>query len=250
MTKYKGALTGIILLIVIWEFAAALSGIPKWLLPAPSDIAVSLVKDLGLILLHSGYTLTAAVAGLLFAVAAGVLLALAMDYWPSLESALYPLLVVSQAVPVITLAPLIIMWLGYGLIPKVAVAGLICFFPLTVSVVGGMQASDRDMADLLKVMGASRWQVLRLARLPAALPYFFSGLKISATYSVMGAIIGEWLGSAMGLGVILNRFSHSYQTPRAFAVVIIIVVMSLALFFLAELIARLVMPWNYRNRPY
>lgn len=247
MSGYRGALAGLAVFIAIWELAVLLTGLPKYLLPPPSDVLVCLVRDHQLIILHSAYTLAAAVSGLLLAVAAGLLLALAMDYWPALESVLYPLLVVSQAVPIITLAPLIIMWLGYGLLPKVVVAGLICFFPLTVSVIGGMRASDRDLAELMRVMGASRWQVLWLARLPAALPAFFSGLKIAAAYSVMGAVIGEWLGSSSGLGVVLIRYTHSYQTARVLAAVTAIVVMSLILFGLAELLSRRIMPWHYRK---
>ncbi|KJS69997.1 MAG: hypothetical protein JL50_01460 [Peptococcaceae bacterium BICA1-7] len=248
MSGCKGALGGLAVFIAVWELAVLLAGIPKYLLPPPSDVLVYIVRDYQLIILHSAYTLAAAVSGLLLAVAAGLLLALAMDYWPSLESGLYPLLVVSQAVPIITLAPLIIMWLGYGLLPKVMVAGLICFFPLTVSVIGGMRASDRELSDLMRVMGASRWQVLWLARLPAAMPAFFSGLKISAAYSVMGAVIGEWLGSSSGLGVILLRFTHSYQTARVLAAVTAIVVMSLLLFGLSELVSRRVMPWHHRRQ--
>lgn len=248
MSRYTGALWGLVIFIIAWQLAVTLAGVPKWLLPAPTDVIFSIAGDYRLILSHAAYTLAAAVAGFLLAVVSGMVLALAMDYWPALESRLYPLLVVSQTVPIITVAPLIIIWLGYGLLPKVVVAALVCFFPLTVSITGGMRGTDPDLADLMKVMGASRWQVIRLARLPSALPSFFSGLKISATYSVMGAVIGEWVGSSSGLGVVLTRASHSYQTGRVFAVIAAIVAMSLAMFLVVEALARICVPWYYRKR--
>jgi ABC-type nitrate/sulfonate/bicarbonate transport system permease component len=247
MTKYSGAISGLAIFIIVWQLAVVLADVPKWLLPPPSDILLTLIRDYRLLLSHALYTLAAGLAGLLLAVAFGVLLALAMDYWPALKLRVYPLLVVSQTIPIITIAPLIIIWLGYGLLPKVVVAGLVCFFPLTVSVIGGMQGADPDLVDLMRVMGASRWQVIRLARLPASLPSFFTGLRISATYCIMGAVIGEWLGSSSGLGVVLTRASHSFLMSTVFAAVFAIVALSLILFGLVEILARLSMPWYYRR---
>ena len=248
MSRYSGALSGLVIFIVAWQLAVSLGGVPKWLLPSPLDVLNSIMADYRLLIGHSVYTLAAALSGFVLAVVSGGMLALAMDYWPALRSRLYPLLVLSQTVPIITIAPLIIIWLGYGLLPKVVVVALVCFFPITISVVAGMQATDEDLTDLMQVMGAGRWQIIRLARLPAALPSFFSGLKISATYCVMAAVIGEWLGSSHGLGVVLTRASHSFQMGRVFAAITLIVVMSLAIFLLVEALSRLAMPWRHRQR--
>ncbi|MFZ5633986.1 MAG: ABC transporter permease [Bacillota bacterium] len=248
MSRYTGALWGLAIFIIIWHLTVILFEVPKWFLPSPADVLLAMIRDYRLILSHSAYTLAAALSGFLLALVTGLALALAMDYWPSLYAKLYPMLVVSQTVPVITVAPLIIIWLGLGLLPKVVVVGLVCFFPLTVSVTGGMQGTDPDLVDLMRVAGASRWQIIRLARLPAALPSFFTGLKISATYCVMAAVIGEWLGSSSGLGLVLTRASHSYQMGRAFAAITAIVILSLLMFLLVEIMARLSMPWHYRKR--
>lgn len=248
MKKYVGSLSGLAVFIIVWQIGVTVAGVPGWLLPPPSEVLVTMARDYRLLLNHSAYTMAAAVAGFLLAVGSGVALALAMDYWPSFQSRLYPLLVVSQTVPIITVAPLIVIWLGYGLLPKVAVAALVCFFPLTVSVIEGMRGTDPDLVDLMRSMGAGRWKVIRLARLPAALPSFFSGLKISATYSVMGAVIGEWVGSGSGLGLVLTRASHSYQMGRVFAAIAAIVALSLVMFLLVEAAARAAMPWHYRRR--
>ena len=248
MSKYSGAFSGLVFFIVIWQLLVTLMGVPKWLMPAPTDVLGSLIKDHRLILSHSAYTLVAALTGFGLAIIGGTFLALIMDFWPALRSRIYPLLILSQTIPIITVAPLIIIWLGYGLLPKVMVVALVCFFPVTISIIGGMQAADDDLVDLLKMMGVSKWQVIKLARLPASFPSFFSGLRISATYCVMAAVIGEWLGSSNGLGVILTRATHSYQMGRVFAAITAIVVLSLIIFFMVEVMARLIMPWQYRGQ--
>lgn len=248
LNKYSGALWGLAIFVVLWQLGIILFEVPQWLLPAPADVLHSVIRDFRLLLLHGAYTLAAALSGFLLAVVSGVALALVMDYWPALYPKLYPLLVISQTVPVITVAPLIIIWFGLGLLPKVVVVGLVCFFPLTVSVIGGMQGTDPDLIDLMRVAGASRWQIIRLARFPAALPSFFTGLKISATYCVMAAVIGEWLGASSGLGLMITRATHSYQMARAMAAITAIVVMSLLLLLLVEMAARLLMPWRCTKR--
>lgn len=248
MSKYTGGFSGLVILIVLWQLGVVLTGVPKWLMPAPTDVWASWMADYRLLLFHSAYTLIAALTGFGLAVISGTLLALVMDLWPALRNRIYPLLVLSQTIPIITVAPLLIIWLGYGLLPKVLVVALVCFFPVTINVIGGMQAADNELVDLLTMMGASKWQVVKLARLPAAFPSFFSGLRISATYCVMAAVIGEWLGSSQGLGVILTRASHSFQMGRVFAVMSAIVVLSLIIFLMVEGLARVVMPWHYRGR--
>lgn len=248
MSRYLNYFWGLAVFIVIWQVSVVLGDIPEWLLPAPSDVLDSLIKDSDMLLSHTGYTFAAALAGFILAIVSGFIIALIIDYWPLLGTKIYPLLVLSQTVPIITVAPLIIIWLGYGLLPKILVAVLVCFFPITINIIGGLQAADNDLSDLMKVMGASRWQIMRIARIPAALPSFFSGLKISATYCVTAAVIGEWLGSSKGLGVVLTRASHSFQMGRVFAAIAVIVFLSLIFFLLIEAMARIVIPWHYRKQ--
>jgi len=177
-----------------------------------------------------------------------VVLAVLMDISPWTKQGIYPLLVLSQTIPIISIAPLLLIWFGLGLLPKVLVVTLVCFFPVAVNMVEGMETADPDMVNLMRVMGSSRWQVIKLVRLPAALPSFFAGLKIAGTYAVMGAVIGEWLGAGSGLGVFMTRASHSYQLDRVFAAIFIIILVSLIIYALIELLARTAMPWYYNER--
>lgn len=231
--------------LVTWEAAVDIWRMPKWLLPSPAQIGLALAGSAWLLAGHTWQTAIEAAAGFAAATVSGIILAVLIDLSPVLRRALYPLLVASQNIPIIAIAPLLMVWFGYGLAPKVIVVALVCFFPIVVSTVDGLAAADRDMIDLLLVMGASRWQTFLKARVPAALPSLFSGLKIAATYSVMGAVIGEWLGASRGIGVFMTRSSHSFLTDRLFAAILVIAVLSILLFGAIELTGRLVMPWHY-----
>lgn len=246
--KYRIPLIFIVVVILVWESIIYIAQFPRWIMPAPSDILRTLPQMLPLLLMHSQYTLVAALTGFAAAIVVALLLAVAMDAWTWLRQGLYPLLVISQTIPIIAVAPLFIIWFGYGLLPKVVVVGLVCFFPVVVSVSQGLEAADRDMVNLLKVMGASNWQIIKEVRLPAALPSFFAGLKIAATYSIMGAVIGEWLGASKGLGVFMTRAMHSFQLAKVFSAILIIALLSVILFILVELVALKVMPWHYKGR--
>ncbi|NTW04746.1 MAG: ABC transporter permease [Peptococcaceae bacterium] len=247
MLRYFRSFGGLLAFIAFWQIWITFGDIPLWLMPGPLDVLTSLFEDFGLLLSHGGYTLVAALSGFALALVLGMILALAMNYWPILGKEIYPLLVLSQTIPIITVAPLIIIWFGYGLLPKILVVALVCIFPITVSLLSGMDSIDIELVDLMRVMGASRRQIIVMAKLPAAMPSFFSGLKISATYCVMAAVIGEWLGASYGLGVILTRASHSYQTGRAFAAITAVVLLSLLLVLIVELSARITIPWHYQR---
>ncbi|MCG8400215.1 MAG: ABC transporter permease [Firmicutes bacterium] len=235
-------------LLAVWEVGVGVSGMPAWFLPPPSRVLTTLVEVLPLLLDHSRNTVLAALTGLAAAVLLALVLAVVMGLSPRARQGLYPLLVVSQTVPIITVAPLLVIWFGFGILPKVVVVTLICFFPVAVSMVEGMRAADPDMVNLLRVMGSSRWQIIRLVRLPAAMPSFFAGLKIAATYAVMGAVIGEWLGAGSGLGVFMTRATQAYKADSVFAAIIVISLISLLLFALIELASRLAIPWFYNER--
>jgi ABC-type nitrate/sulfonate/bicarbonate transport system permease component len=161
---------------------------------------------------------------------------------------LYPLLVVSQTIPMVALAPLLIIWFGFGMTPKIIVVALVGFFPIVVSTVDGLTDADPDMVGLVRSMGASRLQVLRHVRIPAALPSFFAGLKIAAAYSVTGAVVGEWIAGTSGLGVVITRSQASYRIDRVFVAVVIIALASIVLFGAVHLLARIASPWIYVSK--
>ena len=236
------------LLLAAWEAFARLTAAPAWLLPAPSAIARAGVAAAPLLAGHVWRTLIEALLGLALAVVTGVGLAVLIDLSAVLKRALYPLLVVSQTVPTIALAPLLMVWFGFGLLPKVLVVALVCFFPVAMSMAQGLEATDPDLNALLASMGASRSQIFRKARFPGALPAAFGGLRIAATYSVIGAVIAEWVGASKGLGIFMIRASNSFLTARLFAAIALASVLSLVLFGAVLLLERLALPWYFAAR--
>ncbi len=234
--------------LLLWELVTGAADLPEFILPAPSTIALSLAANFYLLIGHAGVTLTAVLGGLALAILVAMLLAIAMDRWKPLKQALYPLLVISQAIPIFALAPLMLIWFGVGLLPKVLIVALVCFFPLAVNLIEGFNQVDPEAINLMQTMQADRWMIMRSVQLPSALPYFFSGLKIAATYSVLGAIIGEWLGARAGLGIYMLRAMNSFRTSDVFASIIVVIILSLAFFKLVELSAWLVMPWKRKPK--
>lgn len=235
-------------LLLLWEAGVRVTGAPRWLFPAPSAIAEAFVEAWPQLVQHSGRTLLETAVGLTVSVVAGVILAVAVDLLPTLRRAIYPLLVISQTVPIIALAPLLVVWFGFGLLPRVLVVTLVCFFPIVISTAQGLAAADPDMVALLSSMGADRWMIFRKVRLPGALPAALSGLRIAATYAVMGAVISEWIGASQGLGVFMIRSANSYLTARLFAAIALTSVLSIALFGLVVLLERLAVPWYFAAR--
>ena len=245
--RFKNSIPLIILIVFVigsWELIGFLTAIPAYLLPSPSDIGFALFANYQLLLFHTGFTFAAVLPGLALAVIVSPLLAIMMNRYAILQKALYPLLIISQAVPIFAVAPLILIWFGVGLLPKILIVALVCFFPLTVNLVEGFSQVDPEAIELMQTMKAKRIMIMRSVHLPFALPYFFSGLKIAATYSILGAIIGEWLAAKAGLGIFMLRAMHSFRTADLFAAIIVVVTFSLALFKLVELIGHLAMPWQ------
>ncbi len=234
-------------LVVTWELVTAWLAVPAYILPAPSAIARALGESFPLLVEHTRVTFTAVIGGLALAIVVALILALSMDRWKVIKDSIYPLLVISQAVPIFAMAPLILIWFGAGLLPKVLIVALVCFFPLAVNLVEGFDQVDPEAVELMKTMQADRWMIMRSIQLPSAMPYFFSGLKIAATYSVLGAIIGEWLAARAGLGIFMLRSMHSFRTTHLFASVLVVVLLSLMLFKLVELTGWLAMPWQRKN---
>src|SRR5690554_3755527 len=202
MTVWPPVLLATVFL-ALWELEVHVFDVDMWLLPAPSDIVFAFLHNVEVVNRHMWPTLQEAMLGFATGIAVALSLAVLIELSPWLRRGLYPLLVGTQTVPIIAIAPLFIVWFGYGLLPKVLIVALVTFFPVAVSTVDGLSSADRDMVRLLRSMGAGKWQIFRMVRFPHALPYVFSGLKIAATYSVLGAVIAEWLGADAGLGVML-----------------------------------------------
>ena len=194
--------------------------------------------------MHTGVTFFEGMTGLLVAVFLSLIMAVVMDQFPVVKKAIYPVLVISQTVPIIVIAPLLAMWFGFGIAPKIFVVVLVCFFPITVNLIEGLQSVDGELINLVRSMGATKSQIFAKIKFPSALPYFFSGLKIAATYSIMGAVIGEWLGGKAGLGVYMLRARHAFALDLVFASILVIVVLSIVLFYGIAGMQRALMPWE------
>lgn len=242
--KWIAPVVAILLLLGIWQAVCSFELVPAFLLPSPIEVAQALVEDSELILAHAWVTLLEAVAGLAIGVAFGFLVALCMDRFRILSAAFSPIVTISQTIPIIAVAPLLVLWLGYDMLPKVLLVALTTFFPITVSLAQGFRSVDTDTINLLRVMGASWWQTFRFVKVPAASTYFFSGLRISATYAVVGAVVAEWLGGFQGLGVYMTRVRKSYSYDEMFAVIIIISALSLLLMGAVKVLERACMPWR------
>ena len=235
-----------VLALVVWQLVAYFGSIPEWKLPSPWQVLQTLGSDAGLIARHTRVTAYEAVLGFAIAVVIGLALAVAIHQSRVVERALYPYVIASQAIPVIAIAPILIIWLGFGILPKVIVIVLITFFPITVNTVDGLRKADPDMLNLLRTMGASRWQVFKMVQMPSALPLFFSGAKIAAAVSVIGAFIGEYVGATEGLSWLIRRSSAQFLTARVYASVFALSAMGIVLFYAVSYVERLATPWARR----
>lgn len=240
-----GLVAGIAL---VWEAAVAWLDVPDYVLPAPSEVLAAVVDGAAVIAGHTGSTLATAVVGLAVGTCVGVALAVAMAGSAALRSALYPLVVVSQSIPMVVLAPLFVVWFGFGLLPRVLVVALVAFFPVAVATVSGLLSADRDQVDLLRAMGAGRRDVARHVLVPGALPSLFTGLKVAASYAMFGAVVAEWIGASSGLGLYLERSRASFATDQMFAAVVVIAAVSVALVGVVFALERLALPWRTAQR--
>jgi ABC-type nitrate/sulfonate/bicarbonate transport system permease component len=243
----SGRLPALLLLvaaIALWQGVASLDAIDDLTLASPAEVVGALRADWGLLMDNAGVTLVEVVLGLAIALVLGVGSAVAMHLWRPLRDAAYPLIVASQAIPIVVLAPLFVLAFDYGIGPKLAIVALICFFPLAVNVMDGLRSVDPDLLALMRSLGASRVATLRKVELPASLPFLFSGLKVAASVSVIGAVFGEWAGADSGLGRLVLLGNNQLQTPRVYAGVVILTLMAVALFASVALMERLAIPWN------
>jgi ABC-type nitrate/sulfonate/bicarbonate transport system permease component len=231
-------------LLVVWEAAVRVTGTPRWLLPPPSAVARSLADDRAILLPNAAVTLTEVLLGFALAVVAGIVLGVGIYLSPTLDRAFYPIVIASQTIPVPALAPLLLVWFGPGILPKILVTALVGFFPIVVNTVEGLRGTDRDVVNLLRSFGASRGTVFRLAEFPSSLPAIFAGAKIAVAISVIGAIFGEFVGARAGLGYLMTRAIAQFETPRLVAAIVLLSLMGTGLFALVGLVERLVLPWR------
>lgn len=242
--SYLPAIVAVLAVLVLWQVLATSGAVPSYMLPSPAKVLAVFPTEGQLLWSHSLVTLEEAALGLAAGVALGFAFAVLMDAFDVLRRAIYPLLVLSQTVPVVAIAPLLVLWLGYDITPKVVLVALVTFFPIAVGLLQGFQSVDPDEVSLMRAMGASRWQVFRFVKIPGALPEFFSGLRIAVAYAVVGAVISEWLGGFNGLGVYMTRVQKAFAFDRMFAVIFVISAISLLLMLLVGLVERKSMPWR------
>jgi len=234
----------ILFILFIWQLVVSMGWVERFILPAPTDIINALILNWADILMHTGVTFFEGITGLLVAVVFSFAMAVIMDQFALVKKAVYPSLVISQTVPIIIIAPLLAMWFGFGIAPKIFVVVLVCFFPITINLIEGLQSVDQELIDLVRSMGARKFQIFTKIKVPYALPYFFSGLKIASTYSIMGAVIGEWLGGKAGLGVYMLRARHAFALDLVFASILVIVILSIGVFYGIVMIQKAIMPWE------
>jgi putative hydroxymethylpyrimidine transport system permease protein len=253
MRKYVAPLAVIVLLLGLWEIAARWDwisnalNIQSFLVPAPSDIATSLWRDRSLLGDDFWVTLREVLLGFLCALVAGLAFAIVLHLSDTLRRAFYPLLVASQTIPPVAIAPILVVWFGFGLGPKIFLIALVCFFPVTVNTLDGLRSVDPQLTTMMRTLGASRAQILGRVELPSALPFFFSGTKIAIAVAVIGAVFAEWAGASSGLGHQILIASSNLLTARMFAAITLLSVMAIVLFALVSLIERKVVTWDRRE---
>lgn len=233
----------LVALVGAWQLWVTAAGVSDWLLPSPAQIATAGWAVRGPLVGHTATTLVEAVGGLAVGSVVGITVAMAIVTVPLLRRALWPVIVTSQTIPVIVLAPLFAIWFGFGLQPKVVMVALITFFPITVATAAGLGGADPEHVALLRSFGAGRRQIMRLVRIPAALPDLVAGMRIAAAYAVGDAVVGEYIGGSSGLGIFIDRSKGSYRTDQMLAGVAVIAVASICLFGLVGLVGRTLTPW-------
>jgi putative hydroxymethylpyrimidine transport system permease protein len=240
-----------IVVVGAWEIYVVATHTRQIILPAPTAVASALWGDRATLASDGLTTIEEIVLGFLLAAALGVALAVLVHSSRVAERALYPWLVVSQMVPIPAIAPIFVIWTGFDIRPKLMVVALVCFFPIAVNTIDGLRAVDPELISLLRTMGASRFQRFRIARLPAALPFVFSGLKVSAAFSVLGAVFGEWVGSSSGLGYEILIYNNQEATADMFAVIVVLSAIGIALFTIVTAAEQITLPWYHaaRGRP-
>ena len=237
-------------ILLAWQFLSMSGIVPPYMLPGPMQVIAVYSSDLYILARHLFFTLMEAMTGLALAVITAFILSVVMDANRFIKQSMTPVLLLTQTMPVIAIAPLLILWMGYGFAPKITLVFLTCFFPVTIGLLGAFASADNDALRLLQSMGASKRQLYIYIKIPQSLPAFFSGLKIAASYSIIGAVVAEWLGGDAGLGVYMIRVRRSYSFDKMFAVILLVSALSLLLIKLVSLLEKKFLPWRRNNYEY
>ncbi len=244
LRRRTGAIAMFVLLFLVWEFGVALLGIKPYLLPAPSRIWADFIKRADTVGAATIVTTYEILGGYFLAVAVSIPMALAVAYSRFLESSVYPVVVFLQIIPKIAIAPLFIIWFGFGYFPKLLIVFLLSFFPIVVSSIAGFKSVDPEIMDFARTTGAGGWKMFARIRLPQALPEIFTGLKVGAALSATAALVAEFVASDRGLGYLLLQYNGNLDTPMVFAIIVVLSAIGLILYYTVELIEKLTIPWH------
>ena len=242
------SISAVAALLFLWQLVCMVGFVPTYMLPSPTKVLQAFVDELPVLWENSLITLQEAFIGLVLGVSVGFLAAVFMDAFDILYKAFYPLLIITQTIPSVAIAPLLVLWFGYEMTPKIVLIVISTFFPVTVGLLDGFRNADKDAIGLMRSMGANRLQIFRYIKFPSALPQLFSGLRIAAAYSVVGAVISEWLGGFGGLGVYMTRVKKAFAFDKMFAVIFLISAISLALMALVEVTEKKCMPYRQLDK--
>lgn len=234
----------ICVLLGIWQFVSGTGIVEKYLLPSPLDVVKAFISEFPMLMENAKVTMIEALLGLGAGILVGFLFAVVMDRFEKLYQAFYPIIVLTQTIPTVAIAPLLVLWFGYEMLPKVILVIVATFFPITVSLLNGFRAADKDTINLMRSMGASNMQIFLYVKFPESLEQFFASLRISVSYAVVGAVISEWLGGFSGLGVYMTRVKKSFSFDKMFAVIFLISAISLLLMWIVDVLQRKCMPWK------
>ncbi len=248
INKVVPPLIAVGLIIGLWQYLAGSDIMPSFMMPSPAKVVKAFINDWSILLEHARTTLNEALIGLAIGIVLSFIISILMDAFKPVYNALYPIIIVSQTIPSIAIAPLLLLWFGYGTMPKIILIVITTFFPITIGLLDGFKSADPDALKLLKSMGAGPVKRFIHIKLPYSLGYFFSGLKISVTYSIVSAVISEWLGGTSGLGVFMTRVRKSFAYDRMFAVIFFISAISLLLILAVTVLKWLIMPWERRSK--
>ena len=243
ITSKLWSVSAIVVLILVWQFVSGAGIVESFLLPSPVQVAKAFYTEFPTLMEHSVVTLKEAMLGLLGGISLGFVVAVIMDRFLCMYKAIYPVIILTQTIPTVAIAPLLVLWFGYDMTPKIILVVITTFFPIAVGLLNGFKSADKDSINLLRAMGATKAQIFIHIKLPGAMSHFFSALRISASYSVVGAVISEWLGGFSGLGVYMTRVKKAFAFDKMFAVILLISVISLLLMKLVDILHKKCMPW-------
>lgn len=248
ITNKSAPFIAVAVIILIWFLCCDAELVPAYMLPSPAKVAKAFVDNFSIMMKQAYVTLQETFYGLFIGIALAFVIASLMDRFKWLYKALYPVLVVTQTIPTIAIAPLLVLWMGFGMAPKITLVVITTFFPIAIGLLTGFESIDPDAVNLMRAMGASRYQIFRYVKLPNSLPSFFSGLRVSCAYAVVGAVVSEWLGGFEGLGVYMTRVKKAYAFDKMFAVIVFISAISLVLMGLVSLLEKTAMPWLKKQK--